>query len=274
MKINSGKRGFLRERFEKGFGKNRSQSPYQIPEGMTGIECVSAFLEGACVSFGLGYVFYHSLLPGAAALPLSELLVFRRKRKLIYEKRINCLKRDFRDMADMLSAYLLAGYSVENAMEKTRQQMADSGRVHTDLYLMLTRMQRSLLMGMTAEEVWLEFSEHVPVEEIALFGQIFGLAKRSGASLPDVLKKLAEQLSLKFQTELQIATLVAGKKTEQNVMNFMPAGILVYVSSTSAEMMQVMYTTLAGRLIMTLCLGVYIAAFFLSEKLMSELDGH
>ena len=232
--------------------------------------CVSLF-EAAGLSLGLGLVFYHSLIPGMAALPATAVLYLRRKRKQYYEKRVSLLRRDFRDAADMLSAYLQAGYSVENAMEKTRRQIAESGRSESDLHQMLTRMLRHIGMGQTVEEVWLDFSEQIPVEEIELFGQIFGISRRSGASLPDVLKKVVAQLSMKMQTELQIETLIAGKRSEQKVMNIMPAAILLYVSVTSAEMMEVMYTTLAGRAVTTLCLGVYIGAFFLSEKLLREL---
>ena len=62
--------------------------------------------------------------------------------------------------------------------------------------------------------------------------------------------------------------MIAGKRAEQKVMNFMPSGILVYISITSSDMMKVMYESLIGRLIMTICLGVYILAYCLSEKML------
>ncbi|MBR3643103.1 MAG: type II secretion system F family protein [Parasporobacterium sp.] len=172
------------------------------------------------------------------------------------------------DMAQMLSSNLLAGYSLENAMEKTCRQLKESNKDMGDLYTMLVRMLRQISMGESTEDVWLDFSRQIPIEEIQVFGQIFGLSKRSGASLPDVLQKVVRQLCLKIQTEAQIQTVIAGKRAEQKVMNFMPSGILVYISITSSDMMKVMYESLIGRLIMTICLGVYILAYCLSEKML------
>ena len=59
---------------------------------------------------------------------------------------------------------------------------------------------------------------------------------------------------------------------EQRIMNWMPAGILAYVRLTSGDMMQIMYTTAVGRIMMTVCLAVYVGAFCLAEKMMGELE--
>jgi len=41
-----------------------------------------------------------------------------------------------------------------------------------------------------------------------------------------------------------------------------------YVDITSKGYFDVMYTTMAGRVIMTICLGVYLIAYYLAQKIM------
>ena len=45
-------------------------------------------------------------------------------------------------------------------------------------------------------------------------------------------------------------------------------GILLYVRTASPDLLKIMYTTLTGNLIMTVCLAVYAGAYFWSEKIM------
>ena len=51
-------------------------------------------------------------------------------------------------------------------------------------------------------------------------------------------------------------------------MDGIPLFILVYVRFASPELLRVMYETLAGRLVMTLCLIVYLFAVFLAERIL------
>ena len=48
----------------------------------------------------------------------------------------------------------------------------------------------------------------------------------------------------------------------------MPFGIILYIDLSSGGFFEVMYSTAAGRLIMTVCLLVYLAACLLSERIM------
>ncbi len=228
-------------------------------------------LRGSVLCLGLFYLFYHSFIPGTLVLPLFLKYYVKRRKRLFVQERQCRFRSDFKDFAQILSSLLLAGYSLENAMKKAYLQLSRNERGCDELLEMLSCMLREIKMGENVEQVWLHFCRELPIEEIRDFGQIFSLSKRSGASLPDVLQRVVKQLDVKIQTEEQIETLIAGKKMEQKIMNLMPAGILVYICATSADMMRVMYTTLIGRLIMSVCLLVYIGAFLLSEKITASL---
>jgi len=83
---------------------------------------------------------------------------------------------------------------------------------------------------------------------------------------PHPLRSLRhEAISLKEE----ISVLISAKRLEQRIMSFMPMGIIVYISLASPEMIAPLYGNLTGALIMTVCLAVYAAAFFISMKIMN-----
>ena len=249
----------------------RTVALYRISDELTGRQKVSGVAAGTGVCLAISFIFYHSVIPGVILSPLFLWQYLKRKKKRCYEKRLRVLREEFRELAGVMASFLLAGYSIENAMESARNQMAEQGK-KGDLERILSCMIREIRMGENAENVWLHFSAEAPLDEIRDFGQIFSLSRRSGVSLAEVLRKVADQLTQKLQTEIQIETQSAGKRMEQKVMNLMPAAILVYICLTSAEMMEVMYTTGLGKLVMTVCLAVYAGAFWLSEKMLESIS--
>lgn len=244
---------------------------YRLSERLSPVQSGMSITGGTLLCLFFSWLFYRALLPGILLLPAFLYYYLKRAGKKQFERKKQALRRDFKELAAMLSSLLTVGYSIENAMRKAEQQMIAAGGAEKDMTVMLSCMLREIEMGESTEVVWMHFAGQVQIEEIQDFGQIFSLSKRSGASLSDVLRRVVGQLELKIQTEAQIETQLAGKQAEQKVMNLMPAGILLYVCVTSPDMMQVMYTTLHGRMIMTVCLGIYIGAFYLAERMIASL---
>ena len=51
-------------------------------------------------------------------------------------------------------------------------------------------------------------------------------------------------------------------------MNVIPLGMLLFLQISSWEYIRVLYESILGMSIMTVCLGVYIVALFIAEKIM------
>lgn len=51
------------------------------------------------------------------------------------------------------------------------------------------------------------------------------------------------------------------------IMNIIPICIIVYVRLTSPNMMSIMYNSITGRIVMSVCLMIYVFAFFLGYKI-------
>ena len=76
-------------------------------------------------------------------------------------------------------------------------------------------------------------------------------------------------ISDKMEIEAEIETMITSTKSEQTMMLIMPILIVGCMSLMGEGFMDVLYTTTAGRLVSTLVLVIFAAAFFLSEKLTS-----
>lgn len=201
-------------------------------------------------------------------MPLFLFFYLKRAEESSYRKRIRRLRGQFGEAIEMLSAALLTGHAIEAAMSEVIGQLTELEGEDSFMVRTLCTMVRQISVGATAESVWRQFAAECELEEVKEFSRAFSMAKRSGASIPDIMRKVSDQLSLKIQTEEQIETMIAGKKMEQSIMNLMPAGILLYVSLTSPGLLEVMYTSFSGRVIMTVCLAIYIGAYLLAERIV------
>ena len=68
-------------------------------------------------------------------------------------------------------------------------------------------------------------------------------------------------------------TLLSARKLEQRVMNAMPFLIVWYVEAGTPGYFDMLYGNLTGAAIMTVCMGVYLAAYVLSERIFERIFG-
>ena len=75
-----------------------------------------------------------------------------------------------------------------------------------------------------------------------------------------------------IQVENEIAVMLQGKKMEQKVMTIMPLVILIYVDISASEMIASLYTTILGRIVMTICLVVYLFSYWLGQYFVQKIE--
>ena len=112
-----------------------------------------------------------------------------------------------------------------------------------------------------------DFGNRCQIEEIILFSDVINIAKRSGGNIIEIVKNAADSICQKIEVEREIETIINSKKYEQRIMDIVPLIMILYVNFTSGNMMSVMYNTLIGKLIMTICLLLYTVAFIIGEKI-------
>ncbi len=227
-----------------------------------------AFGQGICVAGAVAYAFYRNW----AAFGI--LSIFACIYPWIYEKtwrkrQLCCLESQFKEAIQILSGFLSAGYSVENAITASSRELEQlygaKGMIVKEFQYMTVQMG----MNRTVEEVMQEFADRSGLEEVERFSQIFKIAKRSGGQLVPIICHTISIMEDRSQVKEEIRTMTASVRFEQEVMNIIPFFMILYIDITSPGFFQMMYETMLGRFIMTGCLAVYLLSCYLSEKLLN-----
>lgn len=223
--------------------------------------------QGAAVSGLAAYTFYRSWIAFAVMLPLGLCYPLYKKKELKKE-RLRRLTIQFKEGILVLSSFLSAGYSLENSFAGSAEEL---GILYGEK-AMITEEFRLLAAGVRmnrpAELLLADFGERSGIADADNFAQVFAAAKRSGGELVDIISHTAGIIRDKIQVQEEIHTMTASRMLEQKIMNSIPFGIVLYIDVTSPGFFRMMYGSLAGRTIMTVCLGMYVAAVLLAGHIL------
>ena len=223
--------------------------------------------EGLLIAALIGYFFYRSWIACIVLLPIVFLFLQRKKRELAKKQRQD-LSVQFKDLILSVSANQRAGYSIENAFRESYKDMVmlygEEGIICTELRHILTGLDNNVVL----EKLLYSLGMRSGLPDVVQFADVFLIAKRNGGNMTDILAKTAAVIEQKTETDKDIQIMIGAKKMEQKIMNMVPFLIIFYISSTSKGFFDVLYHNLIGVIIMTVCLGFYLAAFLLSGRIV------
>lgn len=215
-----------------------------------------------CISFYNSKLLFILLIPLCIIYPfcLKELLIKKRKNKLIHE---------FKDFLRTLQSFLDASYSIENSFPLCIKEMT---MLYGDDSMMVNELKdmcKKLNMNKAIELVFREFALKTKIDDIIDFSDVLIITKRMGGNINKAIKNTISIVNDKFDIEIKIKTLTAQKQFEQNIMNLLPFFIIIYMNFSSKDYLQVLYTSILGRLIMTMLLAFYFFSLQLSKKIIN-----
>ncbi len=224
-------------------------------------------LESFLLIFLLGELFFASLIAGLLLLPLG--LVFYRKQKEAWRrKKQQKQKEEFRELLLGISSALAAGYSMENAWKNAAAEYRRNEAGSKEMLSELKRMQKKLEMNEGLEKVLCEFSERIDLEEARNFSDIFHFVNYSGGNMNRIIHTTIARIEDKIDVEREILSVTASRRLEARIMNLIPLGILAYLRLASPGYLDPLYHNIAGILLMTVSLLIYIGAYFLAERMV------
>ncbi len=177
------------------------------------------------------------------------------------------LRKEFKDAILAVSADLRAGYAVENAFRET---LAEMGMLHgrdSPICRELGRIVRGMENNLSVEYLMGQFAVRSDIEEIREFADVFAIAKRTGGNLTEIIAETAGTISERIEVEKEIQTMLSAKRLELNIMSAVPFAIIAYVEAASGGYFDILYDSITGRVVMTICFVIYMAAYFLGIKI-------
>lgn len=223
--------------------------------------------QGISLCVLVNYLFYRNILVLVCMVPIPFLwfrLCVRERKK----KRKKELNYQFRDALNMLSVSLCAGYSVENGLLEVEKDMRRLNGNGSELIQELSYINRQIKVRIPAEELLMDLGRRSDVEDIKNFASVYAIARRTGGNLVEIVSDCAKRISEKIEVDQSIELAIAQKKFEQRIMSCMPFGIIFYLQLTSPGFFDDLYGTLLGTVFMSVCLIVYVFAYWMGQKIV------
>lgn len=219
------------------------------------------------VTAATAWLYYRSFW---LALPLLPIFIwhFRMMEEDCARKKELEFQAQFKEAIQAVSSALNTGYSVENAFREAQKELRliypENARISKEL-LIITRQLR---IHMPLEKILEEFGLRMQTEDVRNFVTVFAAAKKSGGNMISIIQDTVRQISGKIDVKREIDTMLAAKKYEFRVMSSVPYAIIGYMSLSFPEFMDSLYGNLFGIGVMTICLGIYLGAYYLGMRMI------
>lgn len=214
-----------------------------------------------------GYLFYDSWLSVLLVIPGLCLYLVQWQKEQCHKKEQE-FREQFKTGIQAMASAMNVGYSVENAVREAARDMKPLFQKECRIQKEFNRMIHQLDMNRTAEQVLSEFAERVSQEDVDSFVTVFITAKRTGGDSITIIRNAVRDIGEKIEVEKEIQTFLAAKKLEFKVMCVIPFGIILYMRLAFPEFMGVLYGNLLGVVLMSVCLGIYVAAYKIGRDLV------
>ena len=216
----------------------------------------------------IAYTFYRSFPAFFLLMPLGAVVYPLYLRNSLCRERKQKLQIQFKDGISMLSSFLGAGYSVENAFSAATAELCGLYGEEAMITAEFARINAGIRMNKPVEGLLSDFARRSGLEDAGNFAEVFRIAKRSGGELCSIIAHTADVIREKTSVAEEINLLTASRRFEQRIMNLMPFGIILYIDLSSAGFFDPMYLTAPGRGVMTACLLGYAGAWLLSDRIL------
>ena len=84
----------------------------------------------------------------------------------------------------------------------------------------------------------------------------------------EIIRNVVRQIGEKIDVEREISTMISAKKMELTIMSVIPFAMIGYMRISFPEFLGVLYGNLAGVIIMSVCLVVYLISYEMGKRMV------
>ena len=229
-------------------------------------EIIIWFLLGMVASGVVLYVFYErvwvscivGIICGVAFVPMRTQQMIRNRRKK--------LTAQFRGLLDALSSSIGAGKNMYDSFAGATDDLAVQFSENADIVHEVKLIRIGLDNNIQIEKLLLNFAERSGVEDIRNFANVFSTCYQKGGNIKEVIKNTTTILGDKIEIQMELETMVAGQKNEQNIMLVMPVAFIVVLKNMGGDLIDL--ESPIGLLSVTAAIVIFVLAYFVSKKIL------
>lgn len=219
--------------------------------------------------FLMSFLFYRSL-PFSLIMGFGSVFFMRFVEDVKVKKRKKLLLLQFKDLLYSLSVSVSGGRQLGIALIEAYHNMRAMYDRKTPLMIELSYIKKSIQENRTSEEYLLmDLAERSHLDDIKNFVNVYKACKTGGGNMDVVITNAGEILIEKIEIEREIETLTGQKKFEGKIIMLMPVLVIIFLNLFSPEYIEILYTCVAGRMIMTTAWVGMLLAYILNEKIMN-----
>lgn len=170
---------------------------------------------------------------------------------------------EFKELLQILTANLKAGYSLEHAWISAEKDFRELHTGDSRMAQEARKIVQKVALNIPIEQAMFEFGEEIGQEDILSFAEVLRTAKRSGGNLVQIIENTTGIIAEKIEIGQEIRVMLSGKRLEQRIMCGMPIFMLLYLRIGNPGYLEALYHNITGGLIMSGCmLGTVMASYW------------
>ncbi len=215
------------------------------------------------------FIFFKSLFVSIIfGMILSLFFLKREIRKYKDELRWR-INIEFKDALQGISAALNAGYSIENSFTEAIKDLKLIYGDNSKLIKCFEFIEKENKINENLETSLRIVADELSIKDFSDFTEIFSIAKRTGGDLVKIIKNTSDKIGQKIEVTREIKVMISQKKLELKIMEIIPPAIIVYLQLTSSGLLECIYTTIIGRILMVVMFVLYEIAILIGEKIIN-----
>lgn len=230
-------------------------------------ERIQIFMKASIILFFSTFIFYQSIFISLFCTGLSVFSERFFKERLVKRRKL-ILSAQFKDALYAVSASIAAGkqmpQAIKDAYESLQLLYAKDTLIIKELNYMIKRFDET---NESMEDIFMDFALRTGIEDIKNFADIYLTCLTTGGDLNAVIQKTSTVLLEKMSIRQEIQTIVSQKKLESRILSAIPFIIILFLTFVSPGYLNKMFTTIMGRIIMTLGLIAIGIAYRWSERI-------
>lgn len=213
------------------------------------------------------YLYFHSIVLSMLSGILIKFAIPHLQKQLA-DKRVNKLNMQFKDLLYSLAASVAAGRQMEEAIVEAEENLSTMYKADDLIMKEIRHMRVSILENKESDKMLLkDLAFRSKCEDISNFVQVYITCRDMGGNLEKIIEYTTEIITDKINIEREIKAVTAQKKLEGRIIALMPLIMLLFLNMFSQSYIEPLYSTLAGRIIMTGALAATVYGVYLMEKI-------
>lgn len=230
---------------------------------LTQRERIIGFLVGYVIGFIALQIFFKNIIVSLVIGIIPGILGIRLNQKRLLEKREDVLLIQFKDLLESLCTSLGSGKNTIDAFTDSyrdlQNQYGDDSYIVQEVLIIIAGVKNNY----TIEQMLMNFAERSNMEDIQSFADVFEVTNRLGGNIVQVIDETRNIIVDKVNIQLEIATLISGKKNELNIMIVLPFIVVSQLGSFTES------ADLVGILSKIVALVMFAGAYALGQKMIN-----